>query len=153
MKANKKMLKQDRACNYCKKKGHWVRDCRKWIADGRPPKNKEVSDPQGNLVELKETLFLTAGEEVCSTDVNRVDWWIDNGATSHITNDSSFFIDFKEFKSPCIIKAAGKETLKTLGKGTIKVVSTINNKDKILSLTDVWYIPDISKNLFSVLAT
>ena len=27
-------------CKYCKKKGHWVRDCRKWMSDGKPSKNK-----------------------------------------------------------------------------------------------------------------
>ncbi|GFX73994.1 integrase core domain protein [Trichonephila clavipes] len=62
-----------------------------------------------------------------------------------------YFVDFIKFDSPCGIKAAGNETLAALGKGTIKVKSTINGKCQEVVLKDVWYVPKINRNLFSVL--
>ncbi|GFS98063.1 integrase core domain protein [Trichonephila clavipes] len=103
-----KSRKED-SCNYCKRKGHCVKDCRKWISDGRPSKNK-LSDTQSNTVSASRALI------------------------------------------PCGIKAAGNETLAALGKGTIKVKSTINGKCQEVVLKDVWYVPKINRNLFSVLA-
>ncbi|GFW40268.1 retrovirus-related Pol polyprotein from transposon TNT 1-94 [Trichonephila clavipes] len=79
-------------------------------------------------------------------------YWIDNGTTTHVTNCYTYFVDFIKFDSPCGIKAAGNETLAALGKGTIKVKSTINGKCQEVVLKDVWYVPKINRNLFSVLA-
>jgi len=47
-KINKKRSKKNDICNYCKKKGHWVVDCKKWIFDGKPSKNKEEKVSQSN---------------------------------------------------------------------------------------------------------
>ncbi|GFU40104.1 retrovirus-related Pol polyprotein from transposon TNT 1-94 [Trichonephila clavipes] len=79
-------------------------------------------------------------------------YWIDNGATRHVTNCYTYFVDLIKFDSPCGIKAAGNETLAALGKGTIKVKSTINGKCQEVILKDVWYVPKINRNLFFVLA-
>ncbi|GFX04044.1 uncharacterized protein TNCV_4679471 [Trichonephila clavipes] len=90
--------------------------------------------------------------EVCTSETSLTSYWIDNGATRHVTNCYTYFVDFIKFDSPCGIKAAGNETLATLGKGTIKVKSTINGKCQEVVLKDVWYVPKINRNLFSVLA-
>ncbi|GFY46268.1 retrovirus-related Pol polyprotein from transposon TNT 1-94 [Trichonephila inaurata madagascariensis] len=116
-------------CNYCKRKGHWVRDCRKWISNRRLSKNK-LSDTQSNTVSANIVL-MSISEEVCTSDTIPTSYWIDNGATRHITNCYTYFVDFIKFNSPCGIKAAGNETLAALGKDTVK----------------------INRNLFSVLAT
>lgn len=47
---------------------------------------------------------------------------------------------------------AQKETLNALGKGAVQILSTVNNKSQILTMKDVWYVPKISRNLFSVSA-
>lgn len=138
----KEVKKQEGTCNYCYKKGHWVRNCRKWIADGRPPKSKN----HNTNVALHSVSY-----EANATDHNS-DWWIDNGATRHVTNSMEMFIEFEQFKSPNTIKAAGSESLRAVGKGLIKIASRVNNENLVMKLHDVWYVPDISKNLFSVLA-
>jgi transposase InsO family protein len=76
-------------------------------------------------------------------------WWVDNGATQHVTHCADYFTDFEEFKISHKVKAAGGELLQAVGKGTIPVRS---HDGKIMTLNDVWYVPQISKNLFSVLA-
>lgn len=42
----KKKSRAGTTCNYCGKKNHWVSECKKWIADGRPPKNKTANHSQ-----------------------------------------------------------------------------------------------------------
>lgn len=51
------------------------------------------------------------------------------------------------------MKATGKETLVTLGKGNIEVQSRVSKTHKRVTLMDVWYVPEINRNLFSVLAS
>ena len=39
-----------------------------------------------------------------------------------------------------------------MGSGTIEFIATVNNKRQSLTLCDVWYVPNVCRNLFSVLA-
>lgn len=38
--------------------------------------------------------------------------------------------------------------LDDIGKGTIKIKAKMNNKLFVITLTDVWYFPNISKNFY-----
>jgi hypothetical protein len=53
-KKNSKKSKEDDICNYCKKKGHCVKTCHKWIADGRPQKNA----PKSNSLDTNIALYV-----------------------------------------------------------------------------------------------
>ncbi|GFX70525.1 integrase core domain protein [Trichonephila clavipes] len=59
----KSKLRKEDSCNYRKRKGHWVKDCRKCISDGRPSKNKTLSDTQSNTVSANIAL-MSISEEV-----------------------------------------------------------------------------------------
>jgi transposase InsO family protein len=144
-KKSKKSKKND-ICNYCKKKGHWVKTCYKWIADGRPQKNA----PQSNSLDTNIALYVIS-EDILQVETNSSGWWIDNGATKHVTNCPDLFIEFQEFQRPCVIKAAGQEALKAIEKGTIQIWSFTGSCSLKMTLNDVWLVPQISKNLFSVL--
>jgi transposase InsO family protein len=146
-KKKSKKSKENDICNYCKKKGHWVKTCYKWIADGRPQKNA----PQSNSLDTNIALYVIS-EDILQVETNSSGWRIDNGATKHVTNCPDLFIEFQEFQSPCVIKAAGQEALKAIGKGTIQIWSFTGSNSLKMTLNDVWLVPQISKNLFSVLA-
>ncbi|GFU93753.1 integrase catalytic domain-containing protein [Trichonephila clavipes] len=77
-----KSRKED-SCNYRKRKGHWVKDCRKWISDERPPMSK-LSDTHSNTVSVNITL-MSMSEEVCTSETSPISYWIDTGATRHVT--------------------------------------------------------------------
>lgn len=132
-------------CNYCRRKGHWLKDCRKWISDGKPKKNNSQED-----CAAASAVLMSVCEEAYSVEEDSVTWWVDNGATRHVTNSSKYFTDFIKFDTPCGVKAAGKETLMAVGKGNIKLSSLTDSQD--IMLLDVWYVPQLSRNLFSVLA-
>lgn len=139
--------KENDTCNYCKKKGHWVTSCKKWIADGKP---KRVAH-ESNAADANVALY-SISEDVFQVEMISSGWWIDNGATKHVTNCPDLFVEFQDFESPRVIKAAGKESLKAIGKGTIEISSFTEDKTLKMTLKEVWYVPNISRNLLSVLA-
>ena len=86
--------------NYCKKEGHWVVSCKKWIADGRPPKKTEDS-LQSNVLDTNVTLCFIS-KEVCTAESDWTGWWIDNEACDEL---SRFLHRIRNVQSPCIIRA------------------------------------------------
>ncbi|KFM59342.1 Retrovirus-related Pol polyprotein from transposon TNT 1-94, partial [Stegodyphus mimosarum] len=147
--------KNNGKCNYCHQRGHWVRTCKKWIADGKPPKPSPRTGPNKgtkNIVAANMTL-LAVDEAIFSAETNSDDWFIDNGASKHVVNNSHYFIDFERFKLPHSITVANGKSLPAIGKGTIKIMTIVNGMNQIKNLENVWYVPEISKNLFSVLAS
>lgn len=88
--------KKEDVCNYCKKKGHWVRDCRKWIKDGKP--NKQKTGEVKSMVH--DTLQVICEEVNAIQDDNVDDWYIDNGATRHVCNNRNIFKNFEKFDTP-----------------------------------------------------
>ena len=134
-------------CNYCKKRGH----CIKWKQDGRPkPKNQDAE--QGNCAEPTLTLASVHNGVFAAEANSGVDWWIDNGATKHVVKSAKYFEHFEKFENPSRIRAAGNEILSALGQGTIRVKTIVDGKTLFLSSKNVWFVPKITKNLFSVLA-
>lgn len=143
-------------CHYCLKPGHWVRQCKKWIADGRPPppsKKSAVSNvstsASSNVV--KTIALVSIDNLVLASEAKNDDWWIDNGATKHVTNRFDWFSSFRKFESPHTIKAAGSECLNAVGCGTVEIESTVEGQSRV-TLHNVWFAPRISRNLFSPLA-
>ena len=136
--------KQVGKCNYCHQSGHWVKSCSKWIADGKPPKSNHSKD--GAAV-ANVTLF-AVHQEAFSTeekkDENSSEWFIDNGASKHVTKDCHYFTDFQKFESQHGIIAASGQTMPAIGKGTLRIVTRVDGNNQFRELKDVWYVPDIS---------
>lgn len=145
---SKSRSKKEDICNYCKLKGHWLKDCYKWVADGKPSKESNQQSTSANA----NVALVSTCNEVNSIDEKFDAWWIDNGATKHVTNIRNCFIDFEEFQDSHSIQSAGKESLIALGKGTIEIVSQVGKDEQRMTLNDVWYVPEISRNLVSILA-
>ena len=145
-KVQKKTVKGN--CNYCHAPGHWVRNCAKWIADGKPRKNPVTTNTRENS---GTSNVLTACAEAMTAE-NCSDWFVDNGATQHVTNQSDIFVSFHKFDLPHTVTVAGGKSIPAVGKGTVEVLSFVGNRVQKLQLTDVWYVPKIGRNLFSVLA-
>ncbi|GBM08697.1 hypothetical protein AVEN_52772-1 [Araneus ventricosus] len=96
---------------------------------------------------------MSIDKEVYASEILSDTWYIDNGASKHMTMNDKSFIEFENFQSPQGITKANGKVLPALGKGTLEIVTVINNKKQFKELKDVWNVPEISKNLFSLLAT
>jgi len=50
------------------------------------------------------------------------------------------------------IRTANGDKAKAIGSGTVDVETAVNGKWQLKTLMNVWYVPNVIKNLFSVLA-
>lgn len=135
-------------CKYCKMNNHTVNICRKWIADGKPPlpNTSRKGSMESNLTVLAVTSAVMHSK--CDDDA----WYVDNGATSHITNDRNSFQKFQPFSTHHSVTTANGDTIEAVGKGDVDIEAVVAGIWHKITLTDVWYVPKIQKNLFSVLA-
>ena len=125
--------KKDR-CLYCKKKGHWKRDCAKYKADLAAGKINE-----------KGSLFVT---QACLVTNRSHSWIVDSGATNH---DCCSLQGFKETRT---LESSGFSF--TWGNGAVVSAAAVGElvlnftNNKIIILRDVYYVPGFGKNLISV---
>lgn len=72
-------------------------------------------------------------------------WVIDSGATQHMCNDKSHFVQIHNFTST--ITTANNTTMNAAGKGDVKITTTMGNE---ITLQNVLFVPQLASNLLSV---
>ena len=74
-------------------------------------------------------------------------WYIDSGASSHMTGQKRFFTDLQEGGTGIHVEQGDNARYRVQGVGTI---SFERESGKPLSFVDVLYVPGLTKNLISV---
>jgi hypothetical protein len=114
----------DRSCFFCKKSGHFKQDCfkyKKWKANNeKREKVNEVKDKS----ERSGSVCFSVHERKNQKDV----WYIDSGATTHMSNDESFLKTLEKRKMRDVTVANG-ESAKVLGIGRGEL-HCLNGKDE-----------------------
>ncbi|XP_066902216.1 uncharacterized protein [Halyomorpha halys] len=136
----KNVPKKKFTCHYCKIEGHLIKNCIKWKRDGRPPKPEAT---QSNTL----TLFFVS--HIFQAESDDINWYVDNGATHHICNNEKLFKCTKDFDRLHHVVTANVQKAGALGFGDVELHASVG---KIITLRDVWLVPSVHKNLFSVLA-
>lgn len=134
--------KKEKVCYYCKKEGHFKRDCKKWAAE-----QKKESAEKAKVAVLAEDsdVCLLAGK----AEEGGV-WYFDSGATSHMTNDASILEKLDGSSESTILLADGKST-KAVGMGTGRLISVDGDGiRKNVTLANVYHVPSLAGNLLSV---
>ena len=131
----KKQVNRESKCFYCKGKGHFIKNCQKWIRDGRPQNQKSTKSEEAMTIGT-----IVSVTEGCDDDDSA--WYVDNGATVHVTKDKSIFENFQSFNQCKEVKTA-QGSLQAVGAGTVSVEMMINRKWQEKILKDVWYIQNI----------
>ncbi|KAF2902574.1 hypothetical protein ILUMI_03613 [Ignelater luminosus] len=108
----KSKVKKGDVCNYCKLEGHWIYQCPKWTADGKPKRSESAAATDASI--------LLVGAKAFSVEGDSATWWVDNGATKHVSNSIEYFTEFYKFESPCGVTGAGKEILPANGKAILQ---------------------------------
>lgn len=156
-------------CYNCKLKGHFAKDCNKAskansdnIATNSSTKigsglcasasnittDPVTTDPVSS-VKITHTLFLGTANVRCDIDEHLV-WYIDSGASQHMSCSSDSMSDYCAFSIPQKIKLGDNRTLDAVGKGSIDLNINVEGCFKLCTLVDVLYVPELKKNLFSV---
>lgn len=148
-------------CNFCKKKSHFEKDC--WIKDpNKAPKYCETCGKgnhsteqcfrrkkQANLAEKiieedEEGVYLLDGEK----GPNDVNWYIDSGATQHMTFQKELLINYQDLPTEEISLGNGS-SIAAIGKGDIKLNLIVPGAEKFSTFKDVLYVPKLTKNFIS----
>lgn len=127
-------------CFHCNETGHTKKNCRKLKA--------EQSERNSNSADSMHAIEVNVLDSHNSRDA----WFVDNGATRHLTFRRDFLKNYIEFQVPKKLQLANGGTVEVLGKGSVEIKSNVYNKVIPLDLHEVWFVPEIKKNLFSVLA-
>ncbi|XP_018400321.1 PREDICTED: uncharacterized protein LOC108777839 [Cyphomyrmex costatus] len=141
-------------CYNCKKEGHIRPKCpklkqkvkeRKHSKDAR--KTDEVKEDSSKLEEKgKNTLLISGMTALLAKDFKSDDWFIDIGATTHMTHRNDWLED-SEFIKMTEIAIADSSTCKSNKVGQVKVNLT---HGKSCFVSNPMYVPQLSTNLLSV---
>ncbi|GFR07771.1 retrovirus-related Pol polyprotein from transposon TNT 1-94 [Trichonephila clavata] len=130
----KKVFKKpERKCYACRKPGHLAKGC--WKKGSKP--------------KVEDDAFVCTVEGVPESEV----WIADSGASAHMTKHKNYFVDFTKFVSPKPVYVGNSDAIVAYGHGTVNIEIKVNSKWEKHHLTEVWYVPDISRNLFSISQT
>lgn len=137
-----KKLEKTGTCHYCHKAGHWIRDCRKRKAASV----KQTSDKGEALV----------GEALSSIENNETvnaEWYMDSGATDHMSNQRAWFATYSEFKEEMSVRIGNGKLIPAIGSGDVNILAFDGKEWKRKHLSNVLYVPNLTYNLFSLGAT
>ena len=137
---NKNIKSTKGKCFFCKKPGHMKKSCQKY------KKWLEKSKGKGNVAIYKGEVLVCF--ETNNTEFDKNSWWVDSGASIHVTNSLQGFINKRVPRYDEISVIVG-----TGDKAAVKFVGTVRVKLEsgfILELEDVCYVPSIRRNLISV---
>lgn len=129
-------------CSFCKAKGHKWRNCRKLMKDVL---NIEISEEK-KIPTSKDPVSFMAIQNSLDSFEDRSMWVADSGTTHHMTGRKEILANYEEFDVPrSILTANGNAS--ALGQGTF---TFIGHNQEIAQLEEVWYIPSLKTNLFSL---
>lgn len=124
-------------CYVCNELGHTKYKC---------PRNEKKSDHSHR--QQNQALY---GEVLFAESANDENIWVaDTGASHHMTKSKDFFVSYTAFSEPKPIMLGNQKLMLAYGKGDIQVEAFVDNCWNRHYLQNVWYVPDVVKNLFSV---
>ena len=120
-------------CYKCHRLGHFQYECPSWT--------KEIN--YANLDEEDEMLLMAFVEE--NNAERREAWFLDSGCSNHMCGDRAMFDKIDEnFRQ--MVRLGNNSRMRVLGRGSVRLrVKGIN-----VTITEVYYIPELKNNLLSI---
>jgi hypothetical protein len=135
---NKTHKSNEKLCFYCKKPGHFVRNCLKKKSDEKEKVNQACED--------HEQVFVAA---LNANDHTTYDWIVDSGGTQHMTFQQEWFTTYECISSKKVFMG---ETpfLEAIGKGNIEATMQAGGKMSHTTITQVLHVPKMKNNIIFV---
>uniref|UniRef100_A0AAV1TZT4 CCHC-type domain-containing protein n=1 Tax=Peronospora matthiolae TaxID=2874970 RepID=A0AAV1TZT4_9STRA len=150
-------VKKSWSCHNCGKIGHRVAECPSRIQENterhRPQRSQDSGDryrsQRANVAQEEDSGdYLFSIGETTSAKSSGI-WLVDSGATQHMTCSNKFMRNYKVFDA-VDVHLADDGIVQAIGNGDIVMSMKIPQGIKKGVLTNVWHIPKLSRNLFSV---
>jgi len=135
---NKSHKSNEKLCFYCKKPGHFVRNCLKKKNDEKKKANQTC--------EYHEQMFVTA---LSANDHTTYDWIVDSSATQLMTFKQECFTMY-ECISPRRVFIGDDTILEAIGKGNIKAIMQMGGELTHTTITQVLHVPKMKNSLILV---
>ena len=140
----RQVQKPSSACHYCGEHGHWIAKCPARIRENGDRQRSQRANVAQSVDDSGDFLFSVGGEATTSEM-----WLVDSGATQHMTSSQKFMRNYKKI-SPVDVHLADDGIVQAVGTGDIVMSMKTSRGIKKGVLTNVWHIPKLSRNLFSV---
>ncbi|KMQ86059.1 retrovirus-related pol polyprotein from transposon tnt 1-94 [Lasius niger] len=144
--------KKERKCFICHETGHQAKHC------PEKSKKKKQTDSKKNL-KTEGSAFVAITDRnndkgafyIFEDSIVEQDAWLaDSGASTHMTSCEKHFVMYEAFPTPKAVQVGNKDVILAYGKGAINVEMKIKGIWYRNHLLDVWYVPKIGRNLFSI---
>ncbi|KAE9006834.1 hypothetical protein PR001_g17107 [Phytophthora rubi] len=119
-------------CFYCKKTGHKETECRK----------KKADEERGQVARETSDYAFTATSAMGTTE-----WFVNSGASSHITNVRDKFVSMKELRTPVRITIEDGKKIDAVAMGAVGLKRMDGAS---FTLSDILYIPEVEGSITSV---
>lgn len=132
-------------CHYCKKPGHFKKDCRKFLAS---QKKQHGASPAETRADEEGLVTVHALAATCTS---RGSWIVDSGATCHMSNNKELFVELRELSTPQEVTLGDGRSLVGTAEGTVKLEMLLpDGSTKRCRLENVLLVPKLSYSLLSV---
>ena len=131
-------------CFYCHKKGHFAKDCYKKKAYAK--KQGQETANKADCIENKNTEYSEIALTVNDNSALCKEWWIDSGASRHMTPKKNSLVNFKKFEAPSQVKLADNSILTSYGKGDVYLTVYDGTEKVNVVLKDILYVPKVQTN-------
>ena len=156
-KSSECLSKIEKWCSNCRNKSHETKNCRKKKDAAKTAAEKTTPREMKEHENKEHTFAFVSSDTKSNSGINSKDnlkLLVDTGATSHIINDKSKFVNFdKDFNANAhvIELADGSKANVVLGKGNCKVkLYDVNGNAHDVMLNSALYVPSYQQSIFSV---
>jgi hypothetical protein len=137
-------------CFICKRNNHKSSECH-FRDKGRDKKEHHSRDQGQESSNQKMPVKIGyLGSRSATQAVSEEAWVIDSGASEHMTGRREWFTEFEEFEVRDKIEIGDGTFMEAVGKGNIEIETFVNGKRVAGTMSDVLYVPNMKRNLFSV---
>ncbi|KAJ9552894.1 hypothetical protein OSB04_016939 [Centaurea solstitialis] len=142
----KRIYKRNGKCHVYVEMGHYARECK--LRKSGPPAAANAVGEIGELVAnltMDEINTLNMTPQIHTVSRKKISWYLDTSATTHVSNDKSKFVNYREIHGKQVSTANGAKA-DIVGCGDILLHFT---SYRTIRLQSVLHVPTISKNMLS----